>query len=441
MRFVLAATAAAAAAAALSVSACGGPARDAGAPDGGAGSDSSVAPPTGLCVATHACTGDPSVRPYRRSEFAFAYDETRHQLVVQGGSTAVSMMCNFPAPEFSDETWIYDDECGTWRLLAGAGPGPRARHMAAYDPAGDRVLVFGGRYGTGGTYTLYADLWALDLASETWSLLAPQDPAGPAPRTSGALAFDDAGGRLWLFGGNDSASGAVYGPLQDTWYFDVAAGAWVLVSAGPPDAAPAARLLVASAFDQSRGRFLVYGGTDDSAFSTTPIDYDDLWAFDTTAGQWIEMPPGAMAPSGRFFSAMAYDATSTGYLVFAGHDDTMLGYTNDLWRYDPDGGGWALLRLGDRYNAPATGFCMFPVDFTTPDFGAPDRRSSHALVASASCGHAVVFGGKTDCGAIDDTWAFDYASTTWINTVDATEGESCWRRWDGDFTLCNGLCF
>lgn len=428
--------------AAVGLAACGAGATDAGAPDAGGG-DSSVAPPTGLCAATHACTGDPAVRPYRRSEFAFAYDEAHHQLVVQGGSTAVSVTCNFPTPELSDETWIYDDECGTWRVLAGgAGPGARARHMAAYDAAGNRVLVFGGRFTTTGSgYTVFGDLWAFDLATETWSLLAPEDPAGPVPRSSAAMAFDDAGGRLWLFGGNASTNGAAYAPLQDTWYFDVATSAWVLVTAGAPDPAPAPRLLMASAFDQARGRFLVFGGTDDSAFSTNPANYNDLWAYDVAGGQWIGMAAGAMEPSARFMTGLVSDAASGTYLVFGGHDLTNLGYTNDLWRYDPDGAGWALVRVGDRYNNPPTGFCMFPVDYTTPDFAAPDRRSSHAMVMSASCGHAIVFGGKTDCGAIDDTWSFDVASSTWVEMVAATEGESCWRRWNGDFTLCNALCF
>ena len=67
---------------------------------------------------------------------------------------------------------IYDDECGYWRVLPaapGASPSPRSRHMAAYDATGDRMITFGGRFraGASGAYTLHADVWALDLGSET----------------------------------------------------------------------------------------------------------------------------------------------------------------------------------------------------------------------------------------------------------------------------------
>ena len=268
------------------------------------------------------------------------------------------------------------------------------------------------------------------------------DASSPPARTSGALAYDDATGRLWLFGGNDSTSGAAYGPLQDTWYFDVAGATWTLVSTGTPGQRPRRASCTRRRSIPRVAGCLVFAGTDDSAFSPAPIYFTDLWALDTTAMTWSMLDAGTAmtAPPGRFFGSMAYDPAADGYLVFGGHNSANLGNSNDLWRFEAGGGGWSLLRSGDRFNEPITVACSPPVDFAIPDFGAPERRSSHAFVTSSSCGHALVFGGKTDCGAIDDVWAYDFAGEVWVNTVDAIEGEACWRRWDGDFTLCNGLC-
>ena len=151
-------------------------------------------------------------------------------MILHGGSTAVpTSACDFPAPIFSAETWAYDDSCAEWRWLdILGGPGLRARHSAVYDPAARRMLVFGGRYRAAatGAYTLYNDLWALDLATETWSRISDGTGAAPRGRSSAAVAFDPQQGRLWLFGGNASQSGLAYASLDDTWSYDLATASW-----------------------------------------------------------------------------------------------------------------------------------------------------------------------------------------------------------------------
>jgi hypothetical protein len=99
---------------------------------------------------------------------------------------------------------------------------------------------------------------------------------------------------------------------------------------------------------------------------------------------------------------------------------------------------WDLLHRGDTFQTPIPVFCQPTADFASVDLASPERRSSHAWVSA--CDHALTFGGKTDCGAIDDVWAFDYASGTWENPVPATLGEVCLRYQNGDPTFCAGLC-
>ena len=55
-----------------------------------------------------------------------------------------------------------------------------------------------------------------------------------------------------------------------------------------------------------------------------------------------------------------------------------------------------------------------------------------------STGSLVVYGGKTDCGLIDDVWTLDLATAQWRTEVEATIGEACLR---GDQPgQCTTLC-
>ena len=68
-----------------------------------------------------------------------------------------------------------------WKQLSDpddAGPTPPARSLgtAIYDPTGNRIIVFGGQMGA-----FLNDLWAFNLASNSWVELAPQGTP-PTPR-------------------------------------------------------------------------------------------------------------------------------------------------------------------------------------------------------------------------------------------------------------------
>jgi hypothetical protein len=81
----------------------------------------------------------------------------------------------------------------TWEPVAvPSGPSARAGSAAAYDPATDRMLIYGGQDGGG----LRTDLWSLDLQASTWTEAHPTGftpPLAPA-----ALAWDGPRNRLLL---------------------------------------------------------------------------------------------------------------------------------------------------------------------------------------------------------------------------------------------------
>lgn len=151
----------------LATGACGG---DDGGEKGGVGSGGAGgAGGSGGAGGAFNCV-DTGEHALPRAETFSAYDSKRNRVVFFGGDIGVPVQCN-PAPKPIGEMWTYDVACKSFaQVAASGGPGPRARGLAVYDPEGDRMIVFGGRYreASSGPYTVYSDVWALDLESLTW---------------------------------------------------------------------------------------------------------------------------------------------------------------------------------------------------------------------------------------------------------------------------------
>ncbi|MFZ9886941.1 MAG: Kelch repeat-containing protein [Myxococcota bacterium] len=387
--------------------------------------DAGPSDPVG-CTLQNDC-GEETGRPGRRSELDGIYDPRAGRMIIFGGTTAIPVECNFPAAEYTDETWAFFDRCGIWKQLTGPSPGLRSRHMMAYDSGAHRALLYGGRYraGTTGLYTVFGDLWELDLGADSWSELSTT--GAPPARVHAAFEVNGNGTKAYLFGGNKSPDGTVYDVQNDLWELDLANLSWTkLTPAGP---APDARQWFGSLFDVTRDRFVVFGGSDNNAFFST--DYkNDVWAYDVSSGAWQRLHDGASpAPAGRFGPEWVHDSESDTYLLFGGHDDTNLGNSNDLWAFSPASNTWEQLRPGDTYNKQANGFCDFPPDFTVVDQDSPERRNAFAAVYSsnADCPALLVTMGKTDCGAADDVQRYVPTERRWDLLLEAREGEMCLR--------------
>ncbi|MCB9539946.1 MAG: hypothetical protein H6704_27350 [Myxococcales bacterium] len=412
-----------------------------GAPGAGGEPGMGGAPGMGGSPVDRPCDGDDAMRPPPLNEHAAAYDDDHQIMVVFGGNTAVPENCGFPAYTFESSTWLYYDwepTCGAgrWvRLDAGNPPG-RARHAAVYGDGS--VWIFGGRTrnGTSGPYTPLADLWRFDVATRTWTEVVPSGDRQPSGRYNHAMAFDSTRNQIVVWGGNSSSSGATPTVLDDMWIFDVASSEWrFVVQQGDK---PSRRMWNSAIYDPVEDAVVMFGGGDETAFSNTARYFSDLWSYDREAGAWTRLHAGgAGAPPGRFWQGFVYDPVDGRYLVLGGHDDQVLGNSNDAWAYTP-GGGWVEVSPADVFNKPANGFCDFPPDFTIVQPGTPERRNAHSVVFAPSQGHALMFGGKTDCGAVDDVWRL--GADGWDNPVMATEGEAC-VRWRSNPENCVNLCF
>lgn len=381
-----------------------------------------------------ACEVD--LRPSARAETMGVFDPVRRNLIFYGGDDGAPVQCN-PGPRPLDELWVFDADCAKFApITTSGGPGGRARGMAVYDARRDRMILFGGRYrvATSGTYQVFNDVWALDLSSFEWTEL--QTTGGPpAARSNPAGTYDSVNDELVLFGGNTSTSGLSFLPLNDVWALNLETLIWRQIPASGN--VPEARLFHSAVVDDAGGRLFIYGGGDAGAFLGPFLG--DLWVFDLTAGTWELLHPGGSgAPMSRIWSTITYDARANRVILFGGHDDGAVGNNNDTWEFDLTNGVWNELVPPRTVNAPANAFCDFPPDFVVPNLAAPERRSAQLAALDEGRGEWIVFGGKTDCGIIDDVWVFDLARDSWLNIEQSTTGESCVRG--ADPTLCVAMC-
>jgi len=308
-----------------------------------------------------------------------------------------------------------------WTVLSPAGPLPVARYgqSAAMDSANDRMMVFGGT-------SLSNDLndtWILSHADgqggqPAWIPVstAVQPPTG---WYSNGM-YDPAGNRMMIYGGPGGsdvwvltdANGLggtppswmqlfptgnlppvltdyqqqVYDPINNVMIvYDSTAGVWTLSHANglggapqwkqlnvPAGAGPQARGGFTAVYNPGSNRMIVFGGSD----GTT--DYNDIWVLTNANGlsglpSWIPLPLGtAAAPAGREGHTAVYDPASDAMTIFGG-----IGQPADTWTA-----------------SNASGLTEPPV-WTLVNSGIPvlDPRTSCTAVLDTNTYTMIVFGG------------------------------------------------
>jgi N-acetylneuraminic acid mutarotase len=272
-------------------------------------------------------------------------DTAGQKVYLQGGRSGGSVL---------DDLWVYDVAANSWAQLApGGGPAARFGHNGAFDNVNQRLLIFGGQAGS----TFYSDLWAYDMAANSWTQLAPNS-AGPLDRYGAGGAFDPVSGSFYVSHGFTSN-----GRFDDTWRYGVGGGGWSDASAS--GVRPEPRCLLRTVVDPARGRLLLFGGQSNS----TPY-LGDLWAFNLANRSWQQLNvPG---PSPRNFYAMTLGGDGDYLLLHGGNAGGSA--SSELWLFDLTQDLWTLL--------PAVG-------------QAPPARNGHDMVWLAGQNTALLFGGDS----------------------------------------------
>jgi hypothetical protein len=212
--------------------------------------------------------------PGRRFLASLVYDPVRDRLLVIGSDDGQPV-----------DVWALAlSGTPTWQRLTTGGTSPPGRwgHSTIYDPIQDRVILFGGVDWPSYPQVFLADVWALSLYSDTWSMLTPRGTAPGGREGHGAL-YDPAGRRMIVFGGHlESGTRGFWNDLWELSLGDTVAWAEIPVT-GP---VPGARSAFGMIYDPVRRRMLVHGGVN----AQSGVEPDDLWALSLEgAPAWTEI--------------------------------------------------------------------------------------------------------------------------------------------------------
>lgn len=305
--------------------------------------------------------------PAPRRHASAVYDASRHQMVIFGGENGTGRLADI---------WAFDLASNTWTDLTpaiGTAPSPRRTPGSVYDPLGDRMVTWAGQ---GGGF--FNDTWSFDLATNTWTEQTPTTV--PNPRYGVAVCYDPVTGELVTFAGFTNA-----GRFDDTWRFDPVAETWT--DATPAGTSPPKRCLHSASYDSREHRMIMYAGQQNG-----PLD--DIWAFDLTTDTWNDVTPVAR-PAGRFFTAHVYDALNHRSTIFGGQRGAAGGgATNEVWLFD-----------------------LFTDEFVqmTPSGTPPSAREGSTGIYIESEDRMVVFGGY-DTDYRGDVWSLEDLSLTATDT-------------------------
>ncbi|MCC6622508.1 MAG: hypothetical protein IT385_14685 [Deltaproteobacteria bacterium] len=283
----------------------------------------------------------------------------------------------------------------TWADLTPT-PGARAGHSAIHDRANDRVIVFGGASYASSTTTYRHDVWELplDAAADAWRELQPTGE-GPLARKGHAAIYDAGNDEMLVFGG-DTPSGIV----NDLWAMSLSgAPAWRSVSTiGTP---PSLRSNHRAIYDQANERMIVYGGLDDPSAWALSLDGEDP--------EWTQL--AALGATWRWGHGAIYDEVGRRMIVHAGHFGDPL---DDLWALSLDVG-------------------LTPVWSPIATTGAaPGPRGFHAAVHDGVGQRMLVFAGIDYVTPVmNDLWSLSLpASGPRVWTRIAPTGRSPAARWE-----------
>lgn len=173
-----------------------------------------------------------------------AYDAESDRSILFGGGA------DRDGGGLSNETWAYDYDSNTWtRTNPSTSPAARGSHGMTYDPASDRVILFGGR----NSIQDFGDTWAYDFNSDTWTRMDPE--TSPSARHGLAMAHDAGSGGVVLFGGV-TVTGALAGG-DETWVYMFDNDSWWQAEKG---SGPSGRYGAGMIEDTESDRIVLFGG-------------------------------------------------------------------------------------------------------------------------------------------------------------------------------------
>lgn len=282
--------------------------------------------------------------PEAREHGALIMDQAADRLILIGGSGYQPYLSPL------DDVWALDLATRTWTQLTPAGdvPAGGGSRRVAQVPGTQIAYLFGG-YGAQGAS--HRELYRVDFSSAQPVFTKLTFTSGPTPRSLHAFAYDAVTERFFVFGGVDSA------PRNDTWVLTIA-GDTAKWSKLATENKPSARYGFFSAVDAATGRLIVYSGAQGTA---TLDPAQDTWVLDMRAEtpDWKQVNAGGgpSDPSGRRNGCAVWDPNGPRLVVFGGTADAKTS-SPGLYALDARPGKmtWNKLDLANEPELRSSGF-------------------------------------------------------------------------------------
>lgn len=295
-------------------------------------------------------------------------------------------------------------------LTPATTPAPRRRYPMAHDRNLGLTCIAAGQgssAATQGAYVFDGSDWALDSPWPVWNIDGTDRLA-----LDPCMAYDETRGKVVLFGGNVLTGGGTTPNMQnDTWERD--GGGWSLVS---PMTSPSGRFFTSIAWCQATDSLIMFGGATGTSASDR---INETWSYD---GDWTQLSP-ATSPSVRSFASNQMCAYGTGVLMFDGGTVSPI----ETWFFD--GTDWTDLNPPNR---PGNGGVLaldepsgWPILFAgspsqetwafidgnwqqIPTLADPPIRGDLGMAYDTNVAALLLFGGwRSPLTFYDDTWILE----------------------------------
>jgi hypothetical protein len=309
-------------------------------------------------------------KPKGSEDASLIYDPAGGRVILYGGKDDANLSVT--------ETWAFDSGAWAWSRITTNGKTPPASedHTTIYDPAAHRMILYGGENGP-----TTNKLWSLDLKTSTWKELANQQ----APRReSHSAVYDSRGKRMVVFGGLDRTREDLY----EVWAMDLDPASptfekWQEISVAEGRAP--GRIDHVAIYDPVKNRMVFHGGW----MKTRQGLLGDTWAFyfgetAATPGRWQKLDTQT-APPPRRHAVGVYDSDRNLFILFGGQGRTNTPL-NDVWALDLTRDVWTNI---------------------TPAGPAPVARIDHQAVYDLKIHSMLLYGGDNmaeDAPKLHDVW-------------------------------------
>jgi N-acetylneuraminic acid mutarotase len=224
-----------------------------------------------------------------------------------------------------------------------------------------------------------------NMATRTWEKTNPAEEP-PTFRFWYDLAYDRESDRIILFGGDGEGI-----QLHDTWAYDYENNLWTEMS---PRVSPPGRWGHGMAYDSESDRVIMWGASEVGRTPMSDEEKETIWAYDYETNTWTVIHSTG-GPSYRGCHTMVYHPGTDQIILFGGHHQGDVSFSDETWAYDYNTNTWTQLDPASH----------------------PSGRRLHDMVYGEAADKMVLFGGiagnwlKEEIN--DELWVFDPVADEW----------------------------